>query len=137
MDIGRGAPVGRQSGLRTSTTTGQVWSDIVLDGAEVRGLTMFFAPGSRTHWHTHSGGQVLYTVAGECVIRERDGSTARLGPGDICWCEPGVEHWHGASADSQLMQVVVHFGEVVWGASVTDDEYRSALGASGKDSESS
>jgi quercetin dioxygenase-like cupin family protein len=125
MLIGRGVPAGRVTGLRSATTTGHVWSDVVLDEVGVRGLAMFFAPGSRTYWHTHRGGQFLYTLAGEGWIQDRKGIVERLGPGDMCWSESGVEHWHGASAASQLIQVVVHFGDVEWGTAVTDDEYQA------------
>ena len=124
MRIGRGKPGDRTSGLRSSTTTGTVWSDIVLNEAGVRALNMFFAPCSRTHWHRHAGGQLLYTLAGECWISERDGTSAILTPGDVCWTEPGVEHWHGASDRSQLIQIAIHFGDVEWEAPVTDEEYR-------------
>ncbi|PKW16280.1 cupin domain-containing protein [Saccharopolyspora spinosa] len=124
MHIGRGIPQGRETGLRSSTTTGQVWSDIVLNEAGTRALTMYFAPGSRTHWHRHQGGQLLYTIAGQGWIQERDGESATLGPGDVCWTEPGVEHWHGSAPDSQLIQLAVHFGDVEWGPGVADEEYR-------------
>ncbi|MFF0228380.1 cupin domain-containing protein [Streptomyces sp. NPDC004629] len=125
MYIGRGIPTGRVSAMRSATTTGTVWSDIVMDQDGTRALTMFFAPGSRTHWHSHPGGQLLYTLAGEGWIQERDGQGAILRPGDVCWTQPGVEHWHGASEHSQLVQFVLHFGDVAWTGPVADTEYVS------------
>jgi quercetin dioxygenase-like cupin family protein len=121
--IGRGNRDGEPSGLRSSTTTGTVWSDIVLNEGDARAVNIFFAPCSRTHWHTHEGGQLLYTVAGEGWIRERGGELVTLGPGDVVWAEPGVEHWHGATDKGMVTQFLVHFGDVDWRGEVSDDEY--------------
>lgn len=124
MYIGRGKRDGEPSGLRSSTTTGTVWSDIVLNGGNARANNMFFAPGARTRWHSHPGGQLLFTIAGEGWIQERGGERVALYPGDVVWTEPDVEHWHGATDTSMLTQFVAHFGDVEWGDEVSDDEYR-------------
>ncbi|TDE15850.1 cupin domain-containing protein [Jiangella asiatica] len=123
MHVGRGRRDGQPSGLRSSTTTGQVWSDIVLDAEGTRAITIFFAPGSRTRWHSHPGGQLIYTVAGEGWIQERGGELVTVGPGDVVWTEPGVEHWHGATDTGLVTQLAVHFGDVDWGDEVTEEDY--------------
>ncbi|MFI6229537.1 cupin domain-containing protein [Micromonospora echinospora] len=129
MIIGRGIPTDRVSAMRSATTTGQVWSDIVLAEGGTRALNMFFAPGSRTHWHRHPGGQMLYTVSGEGWIQERGGEVVVMRPGDVVWTEPGVEHWHGATASAQLIQLVLHFGDVEWTGEVDEAEYAACCGA--------
>ncbi|GLY25584.1 cupin domain-containing protein [Micromonospora sp. NBRC 101691] len=129
MIIGRGIPADRVSAMRSATTTGQVWSDIVLAEGGTRALNMFFAPGSRTHWHRHPGGQMLYTVSGEGWIQERGGEVVVMRPGDVVWTEPGVEHWHGATASAQLVQLVLHFGDVEWTGEVGEAEYAACCGA--------
>jgi len=49
--------------------------------------------------------------------------------GDIIKCSPGVQHWHGASPDSEFAHLVVapdiEKGEVTWLQRVTDEEYHS------------
>ena len=60
MKINRGREAGTRSELRTATFTGEVWADPVLpetDGVLINNV--FFAPGARTHWHTHDQGQIL------------------------------------------------------------------------------
>ncbi|MEU9889972.1 cupin domain-containing protein [Sphaerisporangium sp. NPDC051011] len=123
MIIGRGIRGEQSSGLRSSTTTGTVWSDIMVAADDTRAINIFFAPCSRTHWHTHEGGQLLYTVAGEGWICERGQERVTVGPGDVVWTEPGVEHWHGATDKGMLTQFIVHFGEVDWRGEVADEDY--------------
>ena len=45
--------------------TGGVWQDTLLDDPEAgaRVYAVFFEPGSRTFWHAHEGGQVLYVTS--------------------------------------------------------------------------
>ena len=98
MKINRGREPGTTSELRTATFTGEVWGDPVL--AETDGVlinNVFFAPGARTHWHTHDQGQILVVTSGEGRARARDGSGGKLTAGDVVWIPPGEEHWHGAA----------------------------------------
>ena len=63
MKINRGREAGTRSELRTATFTGEVWGDPVLpetDGVLINNV--FFAPGARTHWHTHDQGQILVVM---------------------------------------------------------------------------
>ena len=84
-----------------------------------------FEKGARTHWHTHPGGQFIYTLQGRGWIQERGGERVVVGPGDVVWTEPGVEHWHGATDDNLVTQVILHFEDVQWTGPVTDEEYSS------------
>src|ERR1700677_4603502 len=61
------------------TFTGQVWADPVVpaqDGVLVNNV--FCEPGSRTHWHRHGVGQVLYVTIGGGWVQKRDGEGGRL-----------------------------------------------------------
>ena len=40
--------------------------------------------------------------------------------------EPGVEHWHGASPDQDVVQLTIYEGEVKWLEAVTDAVYKAA-----------
>ena len=78
------------SEIATGTFTGEAWRDVLIaptDGIAVGNV--FFAPCSRTYWHSHVGGQLLIVVAGEGhVADENDVVTVRAG--DMVWTPPGV-----------------------------------------------
>jgi len=104
--------------------TGGVWQDTLLDDSEAgaRIYAVFFEPGSRTFWHAHEGGQVLYVTSGE----GRVGVAGRVEPvraGDVIHAPPGEEHWHGAGPDSVLHHVAVSLGPTKWGGEVSAAEY--------------
>lgn len=126
MIIGRGQRDARPSGRRDDTTAGGVWSDILLNSGGIRSANILFPPGARTNWHTHPGGQFIYTLQGEGWIQERGGERVIVGPGDVVWTEPDVEHWHGATDTNMVTQVILHFGDVVWTGPVADEEYSTS-----------
>jgi len=83
-----------------------------------------FAPGARTHWHSHAAGQYIYVVSGKGRVRSAGEPGTEPVAGDIMWVPPGETHFHGAAPDSEF----VHFaynggGAPSWGAEVTDEEY--------------
>jgi quercetin dioxygenase-like cupin family protein len=124
MKINRGREAGTRSQLRATTFTGEVWGDPVLpetDGVLINNV--FFAPGARTHWHTHHQGQILVITAGGGRARARDGSGGELAAGDVVWIPPGEEHWHGAAPDSYMLHLAISLGGHDWLDAVTDGEY--------------
>lgn len=124
MFVGRGIRGNERSGLRSANNSGgDVWSDILLNQGDARCISIMFAPGARTRWHTHVSGQFIYTVAGQGWIQERGGERVTLNPGDVVWAEPNIEHWHGASKHGLVTQIMLHFGDVEWHEEVTDQEY--------------
>jgi 4-carboxymuconolactone decarboxylase len=88
-----------------------------------------FQLGVRTNWHIHPGGQILIVTEGVGYYQEKGKPIQILRKGDIIKCSPGVEHWHGASPDSEFAHLVVapdiEKGEVTWLQRVTDEEYNS------------
>ena len=118
---------GVSSDLGSSTFTGEVWRDRVM--TERDGVQMgnnFFAPGARTHWHSHPGGQALLVVAGEGLVGEEGREPYRVTVGDIIWTPPGVRHWHGATPDRFLVHTAITIGGVTWQEPVEDEQYRSS-----------
>jgi quercetin dioxygenase-like cupin family protein len=86
-----------------------------------------FAPGARTHWHSHERGQTITIEEGRMRTQE-DGHTAReFGPREVFFTAPGVKHWHGATPDGPLRQVTVSFGVTTWMEPVTDAQYAVRL----------
>ena len=73
-----------------------------------------FQPGTTTHWHSHSGGQVLHVVEGEGRAQNRGEDVVDLRPGDTLTSTAGQEHWHGAPGASPMTHLAVTIGEVTW-----------------------
>jgi quercetin dioxygenase-like cupin family protein len=83
-----------------------------------------FAPGARTHWHHHAGGQFLYGVAGRGRVRSRGEAGHVLEPGDVIHVEPGEWHFHGGTPEAPVVHVAINGGgDAIWGDPVTDEEY--------------
>lgn len=84
-----------------------------------------FEPGNRTYWHSHAGGFILFVQEGKARVQTRGGPMRELGPGEVDYAPPGVEHWHGAAPDEGLLQLgVLPFGGgIEFTDPVTDAEY--------------
>ncbi len=111
--------------------TGEVWIDEIATPAEparVRVVSVHFAPGARTAWHTHPLGQVLHITEGTGLVQRRGAPPEVVRAGDTVEFAPGEDHWHGAGPASFMTHLAVHEakegeGHVAWGAHVTDEEY--------------
>ena len=87
-----------------------------------------FAPGARTKWHMHPGGQILLVIDGVGYYQEKGQAKKILRKGDVIKCPTNIPHWHGASADTTFVQIAItnrHLGETVWLHEVTDNEYKN------------
>jgi quercetin dioxygenase-like cupin family protein len=88
-----------------------------------------FGPASRTNWHRHPQGQLLYVVSGRGRLGTEDGLVLGLRSGDVVLTEAKKQHWHGAAPDSPMvhLSVTLHDSPGVddtdWGDSVEDGEY--------------
>ena len=86
-----------------------------------------FAPGARTKWHLHPGGQILLIIEGVGYYQEKGKTKKILRKGDVIKCPANIQHWHGASVDTACVQVAItnrHLGETVWLHEVTEKEYK-------------
>jgi quercetin dioxygenase-like cupin family protein len=88
-----------------------------------------FEAGARNNWHTHPGGQILIVTDGIGYYQEKGKLIRLLNKGDVVTIQPDVEHWHGASPDSEFTHIAINpntqEGVVVWLDRVTDEEYYS------------
>jgi quercetin dioxygenase-like cupin family protein len=88
-----------------------------------------FEPRARNNWHTHSGGQILIATDGTGYYQEKGKPVQLLQKGDVVKIAPDVEHWHGASPDSEFTHIAINpntqNGIVVWLGRVTDEEYNN------------
>jgi quercetin dioxygenase-like cupin family protein len=84
-----------------------------------------FEAGARSYWHSHERGQLLYVEAGRMWAQKRGQAKHELGPGESDYTGPNVEHWHGATPQSHLIQVNVGFGGgTKWLEAVPEADYR-------------
>ncbi len=85
------------------------------DPQSVRALRVEFKDGARTHWHTHSGGQVLHVIEGRGRTQVRGRQPVDLAPGDLVSVDPGEEHWHGAAEGAAMTHLAISMGTTDWG----------------------
>jgi quercetin dioxygenase-like cupin family protein len=127
MQVLRGRADRQPSSQRTETFTGTVLVDPVIndpDSELILGVVSF-QPGARTHWHTHSRGQVLHVAAGRGLVGTR-GEVGEMLPGDFVHIAPGEEHWHGAAPDSYVAHEATTLGATEWLGEVDQAEYEAA-----------
>jgi quercetin dioxygenase-like cupin family protein len=106
--------------------TGQVWLwQPKLPGPDgSRVAIVHFTPGSRTRWHRHPGGQLLYAVTGRGRVRTRGERGDVLDPGDVVYVGSKSWHFHGAGPDTPMVHVAVTgSGSSKWGKAVGNEEY--------------
>jgi len=111
--------------------TGSVWFGALhapTDEMDINVLGVRFAPGARSDWHSHPGGQVLYVVEGTARVQTEGGDVIEAGPGDAVHAPAGELHWHGATPDGPMVHLsITHLGATEWEPrKVTDEEYGNA-----------
>src|SRR5688572_10754252 len=90
---------------------------------------VYFEPGARSNWHTHSAGRILIITddVGYHQIKGQPRQTIRKG--DVVKCPPNAMHWHGASPETGMQQMYIvpntEKGIVNWLQPVTDEEYNN------------
>jgi quercetin dioxygenase-like cupin family protein len=128
MDVSRASEVTFERGDE-ARFTGDVWlraGPAAPDGTNIG--VVHFAPGARTHWHAHPGGQFLVGVSGRGRVRSRGQTGHVLEPGDVVFVGAGEWHMHGGTAASPVIHVAVNGGGAPeWGEPVTDDEYEEGF----------
>ena len=93
---------------------------VIVDDPPSSALLVRFAPGGRTHWHSHPNGQYLYVVEGVGVAQSRGQERIELRPGDAIYAAPGEEHWHGATEDHEMAHMAFSLGVTRWVGPVED-----------------
>ena len=119
MRIVPGRPETATSAPWTEHLAGTAWMDLLMQeeagsGAAVTLTSVTFAPGSRSHWHRHSAGQLLLIVSGEGWVGDREQGQRLVRVGDLVWTAPDEDHWHGATNDSLLTHLAVTLGSTHW-----------------------
>ena len=102
-----------------------------VDPSHSSGGFVTFAPGARTAWHSHPGGQILLVTAGTGRVQLWGQPIEEIRAGDVVRIPAGVKHWHGASPHASM----THLGiteqrdgtAVQWMEKVSDEQYNGAL----------
>jgi 4-carboxymuconolactone decarboxylase len=87
-----------------------------------------FPAGKKLDWHYHPDGQILVYTDGVGYYQERGKPKRVVHKGEVIKCMPGVEHWHGASAESGASYMATYStfkGATVWLEKVSDEDYNS------------
>lgn len=114
--------------------TGTVRIDVVVQG-EAPGRASVglvnFAPGARSHWHTHPLGQILIVVSGKGWTQCEGGPKKEIRAGDIVSCGCNKRHWHGATDTTAMSHYAVTESldgtNVTWMEPVSDDVFNGAV----------
>lgn len=97
------------------------------DPARIAGASVTFEPGARTAWHTHPLGQTLIVTAGKGWVQREGGPVEEIFPGDVIWIQPGLKHWHGATATTGMthlaLQEQLNGKMVEWLEHVSEEQY--------------
>ncbi len=73
-----------------------------------------FEAGTRNHWHSHSGGQLLHVVLGSGYVQSRGDPLQRIAEGDSVSTPGGEVHWHGAGRSGPMAHLAVTVGQISW-----------------------
>jgi quercetin dioxygenase-like cupin family protein len=84
-----------------------------------------FEPGSRTKWHSHSGGQVILVEEGVTHFQNKGGPVMELKANEAYYAQPGVVHWHGATPTQSTTQFNTTRGDITWLEEVTDAQFNA------------
>ena len=128
MKIFRRAAVAAQAGDPNTFTGDVVRATLASDttGTPVNVYRVAFAPGARTHWHTHNGPQWLLIIEGRIRIQTLGEPATEVVAGDAVVIQPGEKHWHGATPTEGGAHLAVNVNAATsWLEPVTDEQYRS------------
>jgi quercetin dioxygenase-like cupin family protein len=93
----------------------------------VRMFQVRFQSKARTHWHTHSGEQVLIVVEGSCLVKREGQAPVILKEGEAIALPANERHWHGAVGDSVGCHLALNNKlKTTWFEEVSNDDYETA-----------
>jgi quercetin dioxygenase-like cupin family protein len=126
MKIFRAAQIPSVAGDANTFTGDVVRATLASDktGTPVNVYRVTFAPGARTHWHTHDGPQWLFVVDGRIRVQKLGEPATEVVAGDAVVIQPGEKHWHGATPSAHGTHLAVNVNTATnWLEPVTDDQY--------------
>lgn len=93
----------------------------------VRMFQVRFQPKARTHWHMHSGEQILIVVEGKCLVKREGQQSVILNEGEAIALPANERHWHGATGDNVGCHLALNNKlKTEWFEEVADSDYEKA-----------
>jgi quercetin dioxygenase-like cupin family protein len=126
MKIFRATQIASEAGDANTFTGDVIRKTLASDkaGTPVNVYRVEFAPGARTHWHSHDGPQWLFVVEGRIRIQKLGEAATEVVAGDAVVIQPGEKHWHGATPASRGAHLAVNVNTAThWLEPVTDEQY--------------
>ena len=118
--IRRGEALGEGEAGSENMFSGDVSMHSVHRIEEQAGISVVrFQRGARTHWHSHSGGQVLHVIEGSGQVQSWGEEVRDIAPGDFVVADPDEKHWHGAAEGADMAHISIAIGGVEWMEPVT------------------
>jgi 4-carboxymuconolactone decarboxylase len=109
-----------------------------VDPSHASGGLVTFAPGARTAWHSHPGGQILIVTSGTGRVQLWGHVIEEIRTGDVVQIPAGAKHWHGAAPDASMTHLGIteprDGAAVRWMEKVSDEEYNGVLSSAEKQS---
>ncbi len=115
--------------IENNNFTGNAWLEMLVEADSINQNSVgsvTFEAGARTNWHLHPNGQIILALEGKGYYQEKGSPKRILSKGDVVKCPPNLPHWHGASEDSEFIQVAITSrvdGPTEWLEKVSDNEY--------------
>ncbi|MFP3590835.1 cupin domain-containing protein [Chryseobacterium sp. SIMBA_038] len=117
--------------INNTNFTGTAWLNTLVEGDSsnqnsVGSVT--FEAGVRTKWHSHPAGQIILALNGKGYYQEKGKSKIIIKKGDVITCKHDIPHWHGASSDSEFVQIAItgrEKGPTLWLEEVRNEEYNA------------
>jgi uncharacterized cupin superfamily protein len=66
-----------------------------------------FAPGTHEHLHWHLIETFHYVVAGHAIVRDIEGNSYKVGPGDVIYGSPGLRGAHEWKVEKELQILTI------------------------------
>jgi hypothetical protein len=109
--------------LATGTYRSVPVPEAVINGAPWGGA--YWAPGERSYWHCHAGGQHMMVWEGTGRVQRRGERIQTLSVGESHYVRPGEEHWHGAAPHQHAHYLQVTFlpAGTFWMEEVGQEDY--------------
>ena len=83
-----------------------------------------FEAGTRSYWHSHDNGQLIFVQEGRGRSQRRGEPLREIGLHESDYTGPGIVHWHGAALDQHAVLMTVAFGgATLWLDEVPEDQY--------------
>ena len=121
-------PSGEPNDAFAEFFTGQSYLNTLVNDEDVDVVigNVTFEPACRNNWHIHTEGyQILLVTGGEGWYQEEGKEAQKLYPGSVVVTQKGINHCHGATADSWFEHIAITAGPSEFLEPVTEEQYNS------------